>query len=625
MPRGTPIVTGGGTVLFTHVQIGGAGATLGVTSVPSANLMLSHTDQFGCYKSVGSAQWSQLLRFDNMPAGSVTFSTTDLQPIAAGCDTIAGDSLNPSNYWMAWNGKIYLTTNGGTSFTTTCYPNQYPNTQVNTQQTKSLDPTIAVDPANSNIVYMGTLTSSLQVTRDQGATCAAVSGLAAPGNMTNSNPLQKGGYLIAFDSSGGTLTGASCPSSITPCTKNIYVSVYGTGVYLSTNAGASWTLKNSTGMPTTHRTMKSGAGLLFMVDDTYAGGGYGGNAKKFDGTTWTTPSFTNSNALVAVAVDPLACSSAGSCHAAYIDIGGPSYSTLTVDGGTTWVRSGTITTTSADVPWVASVMNTLGNQLGGGLTFDNAGKAYSGGEGVFGFTPSTSGGAALTFVSKTAGIEEYETNTLLTTSTMSGILLTSGWDVGCMRLTAPFNTFPSTSGSCVQTVPQFWHSYSLDWVGSSPSTLVSLADNQQGYGGGTYASYSAISTNAGVSWTSINPPPGVVSGGYKGGCIAATSSTNFLWLPTDGSGGSVAPYYTLNGGTTWTQISVAGVTQGWGFVFYGAGGSGQCTSDKVNASTFYIYNWNDGSGFDTIIKCTGGGATCVKGATAISTQWKPSI
>lgn len=618
-PRGG--VSSSGALVFSHVQIGGAGAVQGVTGVASSNILLARTDQYGAYISVSNSQWTQLLTYNRMPTGSVTFSSSDGGPIGNGVDDIAIDPTHPANIWMAFLGKIYISTNTGASFSNTCYPTQTAYQNGN-QATKNMDPTIAVDPNNSNIVYMATMASTLQVTRDQGATCAAAAGtLATPSNVNGAG----GGYLIAFDTSGGTLTGASCPSSVTPCTKNIYVSVYGTGVYKSTNAGASWTLTTST--PTTHRYMAIGAGVLWFVDDTYAGGGNGGAAKKFDGTTWTTPSFTGSSILLSVAVDPNNCASAGACHVAFLAIGGPSVTALTQNGGSTWAVASSATTVSSDVPWIANVVNNLGSQFGGGATFDNSGHIYAGGEGVFWTTPPTSV-TAQTFTSQTAGIEEYENNMVVTSPNTSGQVLVSGWDVGCFVLTAPYNTFPGTSQqTCTQTVPIFWHSYSLDWVAGAPSTFVSLADNQTR--GGTYASYSAISTDKGVTWTNFSVPATYTTNGYIGGCLAASSATNFLIAGTDGSGGSIAPYYTTNAGTSWTQISVGGVTGGWPFTNNGSGGSKSCTADRVTANTFYFYNWNTGGGFDAIIKCTASGATCTVGATAISTngnrQFNPTI
>lgn len=629
-PHGNPT----GPLVFTHVQIGGAGATMGVASVPSANLLLNHNDQYGCYMSVGGAAWVQLLTYNRMPAGSVTFSSSDLGPIGAGCDTIAGDTLNPANIWMGWNGKVYVSTNSGASFSLSCYPAvSVATSQVNSQATKTLDPTIAVDPNNSNIVYMSTPLGSLQVTRNQGGNCAAASGtLATPTALQSGG----GGYLIAFDTSGGTLTGASCPSSVTPCTKNIYVSVYGTGVYKSVDAGASWTLTTST--PTTHRMMKMGGntGVLWFVDDTYPNLGTGGNAKKFDGTTWTTPSFANSSQTATVAVDQNACASAGTCHVLFSEIGPPAHQAFTTDGGATaWVKSTSVTVASADVAWIAANQNTLGWQAGGGAAFDASGRVNLGGEGVFRYTPLTSAGA-LTVNSFTAGIEEYENNMVVTSPNTTGQIIVSGWDLGCFVLTAPYNTFPSVAGQCTQTLPtpDFWHSYSIDWVAGAPSTFVVLADNQSrgAYTGNAATGYwplSAISTDKGATWTNIPAPATIKSSGLIAGCMAASTSTNFVWEGTDGSGGSVAPFYTTNGGTSWTQITVAGVTGGWTQNASGSGGSKSCTTDRVTANTFYFYNWNTGAGFDAIIKCTASGATCTVGATAISTegnrQFNPTI
>ena len=41
--------SGSGAIVFTHLPIGGAGAVIGVSSVPSANVLLARTDQFNCY------------------------------------------------------------------------------------------------------------------------------------------------------------------------------------------------------------------------------------------------------------------------------------------------------------------------------------------------------------------------------------------------------------------------------------------------------------------------------------------------------------------------------------------------------------------------------------------------
>ena len=428
---------------------------------------------------------------------------------------------------------------------------------------------------------------------------------------------------------------------------------------------------------------------MWFVENNYGSAGNGGTARKYTGGaagTWSIPSF-NLGTNASVAVDYNQCASAGACHVLFIEIGGPSSQHYSIDGGANWIAfgSGTVTTTSSDVPWVARTINNLGNQFGGGLSFDNSGHAYTGSEGVFWFTPTTTPNGTQTMTSQTAGIEEYETNLIV--ASPSGLIV-SGWDVGCFVLSQPYNTFPGdTQHTCAQTVPQFWHSFGLDWLPGSPNTFVSLADNT-GRGGG-YVSYSAITTNAGASWTSITPPPAVATYGLTGGCIAMSSTTNFLWAGSDGAGGYAPPQYTTNGGTTWNPIVVPGTVEiltttassaigstvltfasipswvaanqaavydmdnlsaifgtvyvrgktsttltidtgnpaavipighrivvtagGWPFVSYGMGGSKQCTADKVNAGTFYLYNFNAGGG-DAVVKCTSGGASCAMGA-----------
>jgi hypothetical protein len=262
-----------------------------------------------------------------------------------------------------------------------------------------------------------------------------------------------------------------------------------------------------------------------------------------------------------------------------------------------------------DAQWVASLTTVLGFYPAG-AAFDNSGRLFTGAEGVW-YTP-TPPGASIVFTSKSAGIEEALSNNLITSSTMSGNLLISTWDLNCFILSKPFNTFPiypANRGCYNPNVGGLQLTYITDWASASPSFIVSLTDNLTG--GGGYIGYSGTSTDGGHTWSALNAPSNVTSSGLIGGCITAASTTNFLWAPSDGSGGNVAPYYTTNGGSTWTQISVAGFTGGWPFRYYVR--SSHCTADRVLANTFYLYNWNPGDGIhsDAVVKCTSGGATCV--------------
>lgn len=595
---------------FTHVQIGGGGFVTGMSSVPSANVLLSRTDQYGCYLKVGAAAWKQLLTTMAMPSGSVV-SATDGTPHtpsgnAAGCDEAIADPSNVQTLWIMYNANVYKSTNQGVTFAATGYPTQtgvLDNGTANSNAVKGMGYRIAVDPNNSSVVYASTFSGAPQRTIDGGTTFGAVSGITS---ATTVNGIG-GGYLFAFDTSGGTTTVSSQTR-----TRNVYLSSYGTGVYKSTDGGQTWAL--TTGTPTTHLFMTADPfGNLWFVDNT--GTGSFGTARKYNGTAWSAVSFTNSTLTVAVAYDPNNCASAVTCKIVYTIGAGNGTVATTGNGGSTWNVTSSNTVSSADVGWVASTIGAVGTFVSS-AAFDNSGHFYTGSEGVLYTTPSTSG-SVTAWTSDTGGIEEFLTNAITTGPNTSGSVIVAGWDVGGFTLASPYNTYPGNAkhGFATPTPAALAHGYAVSYAPAAPSTIVALADNQQGAaaGGGSYVNYSSKSSDGGVTWSACGAPSGVTSGGLVGGTMAASDATNFMWAPTDGSGGAVAPYYTTNGCSTWTQISVSGVTGGWPFSYSFL--NHVIAPDHVAANTFWIYNWNTGSGLDAIIKCTGGGASCTNFAT----------
>lgn len=606
-------VNGGGVAnqptTFTHVQVGGAGLVTGVSAVPSTSLLLARTDQFGCYKSVSNAQWLLLITTTAMPAGSVT--AADGGPNGdTGCAEIVGDIVNTNNLWIGYKGNVYFSSNLGTAFTLTCYPHQA--TDISNSDVRGMGRRIAIDPANSNIAYMSTPASTLQRTVDQGSTCASVASgtLGTPTSCCGGGAPAGGGYLIAFDTSAGTLSGASCPSSVSPCTKNIYVSSYGSGVYKSTDAGATFTLTTST--PTTHWYMIADpTGVVWFVDNI-GGGGSNGTARKFNGTTWSAPSFTSNGNTSAVAYDPNNCTLTSNCHVTFMVCCGINAVANSVNGGSTWVVSSGISIVTTDLPWLTNTATTLG-MFPTGAVYDGSGQVYTGSEGVFKTTPPTTA-TTLTYTSQTAGIEEFLTNQIASSPGTSGSIIVAGWDMGCFTLTAPYTSFPTNGNHGCNGQSVFQHGYDLDWAAGTATTFVSLVDNQLNYGVGTYVGFSGASTNSGSTWPSKFTVPTAVAApnGLTGGCMAVgTSPATIMWAPTDGSGGNVAPLYSSDSGATWTAITVSGVTQGWPWRYFL--NSHQCAADRVTANTFYFYNWNTGSGSpsDGIIKCTGTSCTRV--------------
>lgn len=592
-------------IVFTHIPIGGAGAAIGISSVPSANLLIARTDQYNCYLSINGSMWTPLLTATNVPTPGALDATGF--PIGNGCDEGVAAPSDPTNIWIGANGNVFVSLNQGSTFSATCYPAQSYGDGFSPSQTpggtKVFNHIIAIDPANPSIVYMSTPAAGLSTTFDKGATCYTLAAVGTGGAVSGSN-ITGGGHLTAFDSSGGTT--ATCPHSATICTKNVYVSTYGTGVYKSTDGGLNWVLTTST--PTTHVAMKADPfGNLWFVDHAYGSGL--GTPRKYNGTSWSTPAGLPVYG-VGVAIDPNACASAITCKIVFMIGGGigATGTVITTDGGANWNYATTITTAAGDVPWLANFMATFGH-FPTGIAFDNSSNVYTGGEGIFRIVPPTAG-SAVTWTPFTLGIEESLSSSVVTSPNTSGKVLLATWDLNCfVNLAMPYVSLPTDANrGCYGTNGLgLQHTYNADWSSSDPSFFVALTDNQQGYGGGTYTNFSGKSTDGGITWSALSAPPAVSAGPYQAGCIAAASPTNYVWAPTDGSGGNVAPFYTTDGGTNWTQISTS-ATQGWPFRSYNA--SKMCAADRVTANKFYLYNWNDGISGDAIYVCTSGGASC---------------
>ena len=88
-----------------------------------------------------------------------------------------------------------------------------------------------------------------------------------------------------------------------------------------------------------------------------------------------------------------------------------------------------------------------------------------------------------------------------------------------------------------------------------------------------------------------------------GGTIAASTPQNIIWAPAQGN----QPYYTLNGGTTWSPITLPGVTSWSGFDWAYYLDQRSVTADRVLANTFYLYDPGQG-----VFETTNGGSSWTK-------------
>jgi hypothetical protein len=560
------------------------------------------------------------------PAQPGQFSPAQNSPIKALAPYVAVDPNNSSVIYASTPSQgLEFTNNAGTSFSQVTsvaagIPPAPSTAGMDSTNVTTCTGTVSFSSNSANFRFTGGDTNYVQVYETSDAansmygTVHAASGATfsltvvskqgtcshSDWTVTNQNSAG-GGHIIAFDTSHGTTTVGGQTR-----TAYVYECTYGLGVYASTDGGQTWTL--TPGTPTTCLQMVVDPnGVLWFV--AYPSNN---NVWTYRSGTWarnmTIAPFTGD--AYGIAIDPNNCTSEGGCH---IAVAGNNILYYTANGGSNWNTKKAFSFTADDVPWMRLWQTNFHFMGVGGIKFDSSGKLFWSDEGVWYTTPSTSGSTvALTL--QAAGLEGLEGNGIISPSGASGTVIAYGWDVGCLY-SNNLNVYPSAATCAKQYASGLSHAYFIDQAAGT-SDIVVLADNQCVFCGSP-AFYSGISNDNGTvgSWSSLTPPMGVSAGcapsGCIGGCMAAASGSNILWAPTDSQGGNIAPFYTTNSGSSWSQISVTGATGGWPWRYYL--NSKSCAADRASANTFYLYNWNLGDGnnpADAIVKCTGGGASC---------------
>ncbi len=495
----------------------------------------------------------QLVTADSMPAVDVKVDNN------AGVYEIRIAPNLPTRLYMAYRGFVYRSDNRGGNWIRTDFANVVMNPNDNYRPRGQK---MAVDPANPDIVYTGTPQNGLFVTINGGTSWQSVS--AVPVSQKNGDTYPGIGG-IAFDPALGVTGGK---------TNTIFAASYGNGVYESTNAGASW---SAIGGPTdiTYAAVSS-TGVYYVA-------AYGDSIWSYYNGAWTKLT-TASAGIAAVAVNPsnpnevVALNQGGSLDVSY-------------NAAQTWSGVGAYTRLrSTDIPWLADsgLYMTIG-----GLAFDplNPNELItSAGVGVWNTIVPTANytwGTPVTWNDQSVGIEQLVANEILVPP--GGDPVVASWDRPFFYVSNP-EVYPSTYGPVNGSFAAGW---SLDYASSDPSFIVGIADwwgtEESGY-----------STNGGRTWTpfaTYPPLPGKI-----GGDIAASTPKNIIWAPSNNS----SPFYTDDGGATWTPIKIDGVPTtgdtGWGGAYYLR--RHIVAADRVTAKAFYMYNSSKG-----LYRSRDGGAT----------------
>src|SRR5262245_21867742 len=559
----------------------GAGGWLTGLDIASDGTKVVRTDTYGAYIWNGStSQWDQLVKTTSMPEGAIV-------DFGEGVYEIRIAQSDSSRLYMMYRGSVYRSDNHGTTWTKTtfarvsgCDPNDDHRTN---------GPKMAVDPANPDVVYVGTARDGVFVTADGGASWRSVTDV--PRSKIGSKGLHPGHAGIAFDPNSGRSSDGK--------TKTIFISSYGNGVYRSTNAGG--TFSALTGGPKNVSHAKVAKDGIY-----YVAGDDGSKVWKYQAGSWTdiTPV---SEAWTTVVTDPF-----DPARVVAIRAGG--YLDISQDRGATWSgiiwgpegRNGRV---AKDIPWLAWSKEDFMSE--GDLMFDpTTPNRLWFAEGI-GFWHADIRGTpeAVVFTSQSAGIEQLVANWVI--HPPGGRPVVASWDRPVFFVSNP-DAFPATHGpDNAQALLMGW---SVDYATTDPSFIVALMN----WGGVEKSGYSR---DGGRTWEPFAAQPPLSPAGKFGGSIASSTPTNFVWVPNNNGN----PYYTKDGGATWIPVAIPGIPStretGWGWAYYL--NRHIAAADRVSSGVFYIYNYGptDSEAAAGIYRSTDGGATWThvhRGAFAFS-------
>jgi hypothetical protein len=543
---GTDVVDPTVSTNWLVMKVGAGGYADGLDVDPDGTMVV-RTDTNGAYLWNGTS-WQQLVTSNSMPAAFIAAN-----PVSSG-QGVYEIQMAPSNssvMYMMFDGYVFVSNNKGTTWTQTSFAQV---TAGANDSYRFYGQKMAVDPNNPNIVYVGTPQNGLFVTTNGGSTWSKVSGVPVSGTTGGQYPGITG---ILFDPAIGGVVGG--------VTQTLFASSYGNGVYESTNGGTTWT--HLSGGPTdVEHAYVAANGAYYAVGDNET------SLWRYASGVWT-ELLTQGQGIGGVAINPnnpneiVTITPSGNLNVSY-------------NGGSTWSGADwTTDLTAADIPWLAGG-NTNNGQPTAQIYLTVGSIAFSattpnelivtGGTGVWDVNISTTSlTGTVTYSDMSQGIENLVANEILVAP--GGVPLLASWDRPFFYI-SNLNAYPTSYGP--DESDNIVAGWSLDYASTTPSFVVGIAD----WGSTEDSGYS---TNGGQTWTKFSSE----LSGYQGGSIAASTPENILWAPS----GGVHPYYTLNGGASWTAITLPGVSS-WSGFDYGYYLTGRTvTADRVLANTFYLY------------------------------------
>jgi len=560
------------TYKWDNVAIGGGGYVTGLVIHPTeANLMYMRTDIGGIFKWDNSGKrWKSLSGWispdkDNLfGVDGIALDKNNANVVYA-ClgkyapNSTAGDAgiYKSTDRGVSWN-RVYAVPFGGNW----CF--------------RWVGEPIVVDPNNSAVVYCGTRRNGLVRSTDSGAAWGVVSGVPFGNTGDASNP-----WPGANVSDGATNNpiGIRCvvidPNSTSGGkSKNVYVAVYGTGIYRSTDAGSTFSLIAGSPFDVLGMTIAPGNILYVTTLDN--------GVKKYNGSWTNLPVPTDAwSRFNGITVDPF------DANRIYVTTCSQNWWQRlyrSTNGGNSWqsVYSYDGTATIHDKTWHSGNLGfSFAATAAIVLDPNQQGRMYA--TDWYQVWRSDNAWAPVTdWYNDVEGHEEVVPLALCTPHT--GVQLFSGHgDVLGFKHTDQA-VIPTkqlvAKGECT----------SIDYSESTPASMA-IVTASDWYGANTEI---FTSSNTGDNWTAVSKPSGGTNGKIA---IAANDPQKMVYLY-----GNSVPYYTANGGVSWAAAAGAPSTAMSTTYMYQY--DDPLVADRTAANTFYLLDRVNGD----LYKSTNGGA-----------------
>ncbi len=547
---------------WNTLKTGAGGWITGMDIHPSGSPILVRSDVGGAYRyRPATNDWIQLVTNNSIPAEDVMFDQYQ------GVLSIVSAPSNNTITYMAYNRSVYRSTDQGDTWIKS---NISLPMSPNNDSSKLSGERLAVDPANANVVYFGSINDGLWHTTN-GNTWSKVQGIPSG---TNGAGIRQ----ILFDKNSGTIDGK---------TKRIYLFIDGAGIYKSDNAGQSW------------QNISFASGVQFLDAEiaadgkVYTCGSFG--LQQYNGSQWRNirnPGVQR-RTIGEIAVDPF------DANRIITLSNGFSETARTLNANATTVNWVNITNRKVanNIPWLAwadVAWFSLGEAVFDPSVRNKVWVAHGVGTWYFVDDGSTTNHD---WIETAAGQEHMVANDLI--ALPNDKTVTAFWDRKLFRH-ENVDTYPLIH----QPNNQFGSAWDIDQSPEDPNHLVAIIEDHRGC---CTSNDSGVSTDGGQTWTTFaNLPPGSDKKKYGRIAISAGDKNNIVWMRGIGEKDGSAPdiYYTVNGGSSWIKTTIPGAGTGccldWKHFIRNS-----LVADRVNPHTFYIYDYTNGN----IYSSTNKGAT----------------